>query len=122
MVPIIGLKQVLISFLELSSLLLNMKPEAQLAVAIPLRAAIWNWIDLYPEEFNETLRYHRRMDGAPERVFDILWDSYEMNHKPGIWPTLSALSCISTDRLKTDYQANSLGLPKGHYGRRVCST
>lgn len=106
------------SLQELSSLLLNMKPEAQLAVAIPLRAAIWNWIDLYPEEFNETLRYHRRMDGAPERVFDILWDSYEMNHKPGIWPTLSALSCISTDRLKTDYQANSLGLPRGHYGRR----
>jgi len=43
----------LIFFVELSSLLVNMAREAQVAIAIPLRSAIWNWIMYYPSEFNE---------------------------------------------------------------------
>lgn len=30
-----------------------MAREAQVAIAIPLRSAIWNWITYYPSEFNE---------------------------------------------------------------------
>ncbi|KAH9927288.1 uncharacterized protein B0H18DRAFT_1161603 [Fomitopsis serialis] len=105
---------------ELSSLLLNMKQEAQAAIAIPLRVAIWNWIDLCPEEFNDTIRHHRRMEGAPERVFDILFDSQEAQHKPNVWPTLTALACISSERTRADFQSNSLGMPipKGNQSRR----
>lgn len=109
--------------LELSSLLLNIKQEAQAAIAVPLRAAIWNWIDLFPEEFNDIMRHHRRMDGAPERVFDILYDSQEATHNPNVWPTLIALACISPERMKkSDFQPNSIGMPiyKGHQNRRVC--
>ena len=43
----------LIFFVEVSSLLVNMAREAQVAIAIPLRSAIWNWITYYPSEFNE---------------------------------------------------------------------
>ncbi|TFY54349.1 hypothetical protein EVJ58_g8920 [Rhodofomes roseus] len=108
---------------ELSSLLLNMKQEAQAAIAIPLRVAIWNWIELCPEEFNDTIRHHRRMEGAPERVFDILFDSQEAQHNPNVWPTLTALACISSERTRTDFQSNSLGIPilKGHQNRRLTS-
>ena len=53
---------------ELSSLLVNMQKGAQIAIAAPLRIAIWNWIEYHQEEFNDALRYHRRLEGAPERV------------------------------------------------------
>ncbi|OCH94514.1 hypothetical protein OBBRIDRAFT_722708 [Obba rivulosa] len=103
------------SLQELSSLLVNMKREAQAAVARPLRAAIWNWIDLFPEELNDVVRYHRRLDGAPERVFDILYDMHDMDKdmkepkeskeiKSAIWPALAALMCISSDRIKSELQ------------------
>ncbi|EMD40361.1 hypothetical protein CERSUDRAFT_148314 [Gelatoporia subvermispora B] len=104
------------SLQELSSLLVNMKREAQAAVARPLRAAIWNWIDLFPEELNDVVRYHRRLDGAPERVFDILYDVHDMDKdmkepprdskeiKSAVWPTLTALMCISSDRIKSELQ------------------
>ncbi|THH13571.1 hypothetical protein EW146_g6666 [Bondarzewia mesenterica] len=89
---------------ELSSLLINMKREAKTAVAIPLRAAIWNWIDLFPAEYNEALRSYRRMEGAPERVFDLLWDPSESASARAIWPTLAVLGCISTERTRSDYE------------------
>ncbi|GBE80125.1 hypothetical protein SCP_0213280 [Sparassis crispa] len=99
---------------ELSSLLVNMKREAQMAIAIPLRGAIWNWIELFPEEFNETICRHRRLDGGPERVFDILyetWDVVKDKMNQNICPTLTALMCISNDRVRVDYTTNSVGMP-----------
>lgn len=98
-----------------------MKQEAQAAIAIPLRAAVWNWIDLYPEEFNDTMRNHRRLEGAPERVFDILYELHESQHKANVWPTLTALVCISSERMRAEFSLNSLGVPRANPGRRVCS-
>ncbi|CCM02314.1 uncharacterized protein FIBRA_04405 [Fibroporia radiculosa] len=106
------------SLQEVSSLLLHMKTDAQAAVAIPLRAAIWNWIDLFPDEFGDNIRYSRRMEGAPERVFDILFDSQEGSQKTVFWPTLTALVCISSERMKVDFQENSMGMSRGQHGRR----
>ncbi|PCH40763.1 hypothetical protein WOLCODRAFT_88808 [Wolfiporia cocos MD-104 SS10] len=106
------------SLQELSSLLVGMKQDAQAAIAVPLRAAIWNWIDLFPEEFNDTIRHHRRMEGAPERVFDILYDSHGAANKANMWPTLTALVSISSERIKANYQSNSLGVPRSQHGRR----
>lgn len=89
---------------ELSSLLLNMKREAQSAIAVPLRAAVWKWIDTFPEEFNDAARSSRRLEGAPERVFDALFQSGDSDNRKVLWPALTALLCISSDRLKSDYQ------------------
>jgi hypothetical protein len=105
----------------MSSLLVNMNTQAKMALAIPLRTALWNWIDLHPIEFYETLRSHKRMEGAPERVFDILWDSAvtEASSARALWPTLAVLSVISPERTCTDYQLVGRTALK-NYGARVC--
>jgi neurofibromin 1 len=92
-------------FQELSSLLVSMKKEAQSSIALSLRNAIWNWITGFPDQFAETIVSHRRLEGAPERVFDTL---YQMMQDPGslsnnrriIWPTLAALLATSPERLR----------------------
>ncbi|KAH9939229.1 uncharacterized protein BXZ73DRAFT_88953 [Epithele typhae] len=101
---------------EASSLLMNLKREAQIPVAVALRTAVWNWIELYPDEYNDALRYHRRLDGAPERVFDLLYDVQDASRdKAAAWPTLAVLLCISHDRVKGEFEANALGGHKGQY-------
>ena len=88
-----------------------MKSEAQVAVAGPLRTAVWNWIEFHRDEFNESL-HHRRLEGTPERVFDILFQ-IDTTNKAAIWPALAILMCISSDRIRAEYNVNSLGIPKG---------
>ncbi|KAF7975643.1 hypothetical protein HWV62_9093 [Athelia sp. TMB] len=96
----------------LSSLLINMKQDIQVAVARPLRVAIWNWIDLFPEEFNDAIRNRGRMEGAPERTFEVL-HTMRVGAEKDMWPTLTLLSCISSEHLSLDFQINHFGT--GHY-------
>lgn len=96
----------------LSSLLVNMKRQAQAAVALSLRRAIWNWIDIFPDEFNEALRSRGRMEGAPERTFDLL-HVMQQGAEKAVWPTLTLLNCISSERLSSDFQINHFG--SGHF-------
>ena len=84
---------------------MNLKKDAQVPVSIALRTAIWNWIELCPDEYNDALHTHRRLEGAPERVFDLLFDLQESSRdKAGAWPTLAILLCISHDRLKGEFE------------------
>jgi hypothetical protein len=106
----------LTTFIELSSLLVNMKQEFKVAVAVPLRTAIWNWIGMFPEEYNEAIRTHRRLEGTPERVFDLLWDLSEVASARALWPTLAALAVISSERMRTDLKGSSKSNLK-----KVCS-
>ncbi|EKM59988.1 uncharacterized protein PHACADRAFT_115378 [Phanerochaete carnosa HHB-10118-sp] len=103
---------------ELSSLLVNMRREAQTAIAAPLRTAVWNWIEFHQEEFDDAQRHHRRLEGTPERVFDILYQLVENSNKAAIWPTLTVLMCISNDRIKTEYDLHSGGVMPIHAGRK----
>ncbi|KAF8506037.1 hypothetical protein F5888DRAFT_1937943 [Russula emetica] len=92
---------------ELSSLLVSMKPEIKVAVAVPLRTAIWNWISMFPDEYNEAIRTHRRLEGTPERVFDLLWDPSEVASARALWPTLAALAVISSERMRSDLKGSN---------------
>jgi neurofibromin 1 len=131
-----------LAVIELSSLLVNMAREAQLAIAIPLRSAIWNWIDTHPHEFNEITRTSSgatssrssKTEGAPERVFDLISSKMRVSASGGgsggsgsggaggggiinigggpgagvgderiVWPTLTALCCMISERLAVDY-------------------
>ena len=104
------------SVTELSSLLMNLKKDAQVPVSIALRTAVWNWIELCDDEYNDALRYHRRLDGAPERVFDLLYDLQESSRdKSGAWPILAVLLSISGDRMKGEYEANALVGQRGAF-------
>jgi hypothetical protein len=110
---------------ELSSLLVNMKRDVQVALSVHLRAAIWNWIDIFPAEFNEALRSRGCMEGAPERVFDLLYLVQSGSEKI-MWPVLTVLNCISSERLSVDFQMNHFGTGFGNMGggqrgyRKVC--
>ncbi|KAJ7094350.1 hypothetical protein C8R44DRAFT_384405 [Mycena epipterygia] len=87
---------------ELSALLLNLKEE-HTAIAPVLRVAVWNWIDQYPMEFNETMRIRGALEGAPERMFDLLYMmSNTMESQKITWPALSIINAISSDRLAPD--------------------
>lgn len=85
-----------------------MRREAQAAVAVPLRKAVWNWISNCPGEFNDALRSRGRMEGAPERTFDLLF-SMQQGSEKSFWPTLTILNCISSERLSSDFQVSGFG-------------
>ncbi|PVG03445.1 hypothetical protein CPB86DRAFT_723065 [Serendipita vermifera] len=101
-------------FQELSSLLVSMKRDAQSSIALSLRNAIWNWISVFPDQFAETVISQRKLEGAPERVFETLFqmmhDSSSQNtNRRIIWPTLSALLSISPERLRQSEAAMTGG-------------
>ena len=89
---------------ELSSLLVNMRIESQRTIAIHLRSAIWNWIDVFPSEFNEAIRTKGKTEGAPERVFDLIHSLVHAGSEKVFWPTLTVLNCISSDRISAEFQ------------------
>ena len=77
-----------------------MKPEAQGNVAIYLRRAIWNWIETFPGEFIDISTGARRLDGAPERVFDLFIQIKNEQNRKIIWPTLMMLLVLCYERLR----------------------
>lgn len=84
-----------------------------MAVAGPLRCAIWNWIIYFPSEFNEAIRTRGRLEGAPERVFDILYNKSLMqaNTEQVMWPTLCTIVSITADRISSElHTATGRGL------------
>lgn len=93
-------KQRLVQLLnELSSLLVSMNRESQIAIAVPLRSAVWSWIITFPLEFNEAIRVRGRTEGAPERVFDLLYAMNLTSEERIFWPTLTILNCVSPERM-----------------------
>lgn len=105
--------------------MININREAQLAIAIHVRTAVWNWIDRFPEEFNEAIRVKPGIvkaaesgAGIPERVFDML---YNLSTYPGneriVWPTLTMLSCMTSERISNDLQNPGYGSAKRKVSR-----
>ncbi|GJJ07052.1 hypothetical protein Clacol_001251 [Clathrus columnatus] len=92
----------LIEFLQiLPSLLINMKPDSQCAIAVVLRLVVWKWINDFGEEYEDVIQSpRRRLDGLPERVYDILSQLTTNANKHIFWPTLSLLLAISPERLQ----------------------
>jgi len=108
---------ILIKWTELSSLLVNMRVESQRAIAVHLRSAIWNWIDVFPSEFNEAIRMKGKTEAAPERVFDLLHSVVLAGSERVFWPTLTILNCISSDRISTEILYGNTTHP--NKGRKV---
>jgi hypothetical protein len=103
---------------ELSSLLVNMKPESQAAVAVVLRTVIWNWIETFTQEFVDVvLSSRRRLEGQPERVFDLLYQLIQQGNRRLLWPTLAIILAVSPERLASAEAAMNGTLK---YGKKVC--
>jgi len=103
-------------FQELSSLLVSMKRDAQATVALALRAAIWNWITIFSDQFIDVMVVQRRLEGAPERVFDTLFQVMNeagANQRRMLWPPLAALLATSPQRLREAELGISGPQPKG---------
>ena len=81
-----------------------MRTESQRAIAVHLRFAIWNWIDVFPSEFNDAIRMKGKTEGTPERAFDLLYSILAAGSEKVLWPTLTILNCISSDRISADFQ------------------
>ena len=79
-----------------------MGKEAQKAVALALREAIWHWIDCFPDEFNEAIKTRGRTEGAPERVFDLLSSLNPTGNEKIFWPTLTMLCCVTSEKISTE--------------------
>ncbi|KAJ7167823.1 hypothetical protein C8R46DRAFT_1350755 [Mycena filopes] len=100
-------ERLIIVLQELSALILILKEE-HMSIAPVLRVAVWNWIEQYPEEFNETLRTRGTMEGAPERMFDLLYMlSTTPESQKCTWPALTMLIVISPDRIPPDLKPAS---------------
>jgi len=102
----------------LSSLLVNLKKDALISLSYNLRAAIWNWIDIFPEEFNEVVRTRGKMEGTPERVFDLFYSMIVPGQEKVFWPTLTILNCLTSDRIAADLQYGAPGMQLGGHSRR----
>ena len=89
-----------------------MNRESQISIAVPLRSAVWNWIITFPSEFNEAIRVRGRTEGAPERVFDLLYSMNLTNDERIFWPMLAVLNCISSERLSSEFQMSYSGPTK----------
>lgn len=91
---------------EISSVFTHLKRPAQIAVAIGLRKAIWNWINVYPGEYQSLVEGNRRMDGGPDSLFDMLYSLSDSSTAPGarrvkaLYPLMAMLLVASPDTLK----------------------
>ncbi|KAF4620069.1 hypothetical protein D9613_004830 [Agrocybe pediades] len=105
---------------HLSSLLIEMKEETQCAVAVHLRTAIWNWIDIFPEEYNDVVTNRGWTDTGPERAFDALYPVASRTDKEGMyWPTLIILHCLTADRITAGLNYSATGRKELPFSQNV---
>ncbi|RGB37714.1 hypothetical protein C1646_638789 [Rhizophagus diaphanus] len=83
---------------ELCNSFMNLKRYTQISMAIVLRKAIWNWIEVFPAEFVKLCQSQKRMDGGPELLFDIC-SNISPKHKSLFWPLQTMLLILCPDML-----------------------
>lgn len=81
----------------------HVKRPAQTALANALRKAIWNWIDVYPYEYQQLIEGKRKLDSA-DIIFEAISGSSEASAsgKRGktYYPFLAMLLVLSPDALR----------------------
>lgn len=101
----------------MSTCFLHLNATLQLRVAVYLRKAIWNWIELYTVEFIELCVSGKRMDNGPEVLFDMANAVADNTRKrSALWPLQTMLLVLCPDILMQVYMSES---PK-QTSRRVC--
>ncbi|CAG8517845.1 8557_t:CDS:10 [Diversispora eburnea] len=78
---------------ELCNTFMQLKKSAQITMATVLRKAIWNWIEVFPAEFVALCQSKKRMDGNPDLLFNICYNSTDNSarRKVAFWPLQTML-------------------------------
>lgn len=93
---------------EMSTCFLHLNATLQLRVAVYLRKAIWNWIELYTVEFIELCVSGKRMDNGPEVLFDMANAVADNTRKrSALWPLQTMLLVLCPDILMQVYMSES---------------
>ncbi|EJD36584.1 hypothetical protein AURDEDRAFT_117057 [Auricularia subglabra TFB-10046 SS5] len=95
---------------ELSSLLVNMRPDAQSGVSQALRQGMWGWINVFPYEYIDASINPRKLEGAAERVYDAMQQLVDAERRHAFWPTMTLLLSTSPERLKQLETAFAMGI------------
>lgn len=60
-----------------------------------MRTAIWTWILSCPTDFENLVATNRRVEGAPEILFDLCWAIGDSSKRKGFsWPLASMLYAL----------------------------
>ena len=79
---------------ELNNRLISVKKAAQVAICASMRTAIWTWIQSCPADFENLVATNRRVEGAPEILFDLCWAIGDSSKRKGFsWP-LASMLCV----------------------------
>ncbi|CAG8450213.1 2329_t:CDS:10 [Ambispora leptoticha] len=85
---------------ELCGTFLHLKRSAQTVMAVILRKAIWNWIEVFPAEFVALCQSQKRMEGGPEILFDICYSLADNTRRRTVfWPLQTMLLILCPDIL-----------------------
>ena len=64
----------------------KLKAKAFVALAGPLRQAIWNWITNYPHQFIKNCKTKTELPGHPQKLFNAIAERKLKKQAPHIWP------------------------------------
>lgn len=113
--------------LELCNSFMNLKRYTQISMAIVLRKAIWNWIEVFPAEFVKLCQSQKRMDGGPELLFDICNNISSGNKSKSLfWPLQTMLlvlcpdmlmNAVTTDKAPTKSAQRKVDLKSSNYNQ-----
>lgn len=91
---------------EVSSTFLHIKRPAQISIALVLRRAIWNWIEVNPAELDALVESNRKIEGGADVLFDVLHsasDITSLSHARrtrAFYPLMTMLLVICPDMFK----------------------
>ncbi|KAK4687682.1 neurofibromin 1, partial [Tremellales sp. Uapishka_1] len=103
---------------EISTVFLHIKKPVQVALAIILRKAIWNWIQVHPTEYESLVESNRKLEGGAEGLFDILTSMSDVSTSnarrvKAFYPLMAMLLVICPDTLKKTVMGDSTSSRKG---------
>lgn len=91
---------------EVSTFFPQIKRPAQITVASVLRKAIWNWMDVYPEEYELLVESNRKIEGGADVLFDSLHSLVDLSSSSNtrrvrtFYPLMAMLLVLCPDNFK----------------------
>lgn len=91
---------------EISNTFLHIKRPAQISIALVLRRAIWNWIELNPAELDALVESNRKIEGGADVLFDVLYSASDITSTShakrtrAFYPLMTMLLVVCPDMFK----------------------